>query len=124
MWMKAKKLYDSFVESMDINDSDEDEDEDDNAEAGLPGACHTRPSPFSISKDWSDKFQRQFGLKSISLYGETASADKKQLQQLPRTMFNAQMKRSVIPTPLVEIEVTAQGEDTAPSDEVVPSEEL
>ncbi|KAM5339667.1 uncharacterized protein AAES06_021127 isoform 1-T16 [Glossophaga mutica] len=125
---KAKKLYDSFVESMNINDGDENEDENNDAEAGPLSASPTRLTPFSASKGCFDKFQRHFRLKSASLHEEAASVDKKQHQQLSITMFISWTKRSVMLTPLAEIEVMAQGKDTAPPeevpDDVVPSEEL
>uniref|UniRef100_A0A671Y9S5 DDE-1 domain-containing protein n=1 Tax=Sparus aurata TaxID=8175 RepID=A0A671Y9S5_SPAAU len=36
---------------------------------------HAEPSPFNASKGWFEKFQKRFGLKSVSLHGEAASAD-------------------------------------------------
>lgn len=32
-------------------------------------------NPFNASQGWFDKFQQRFGLKSVSLHGEAASAN-------------------------------------------------
>ena len=73
---KAKKLKDTFAEIGDDHGGDEDEDEDDDAEAGPSSASPTKQTPFSASKGWFDKFQKRFGLRSVPLHGEAASADK------------------------------------------------
>uniref|UniRef100_A0AAQ6AN34 HTH CENPB-type domain-containing protein n=1 Tax=Amphiprion ocellaris TaxID=80972 RepID=A0AAQ6AN34_AMPOC len=56
---KAKTLYETFAEK-----------------AGPLSASPTRPTLYNASKGWFDKFQKRFGLKSVSLHGEAASADR------------------------------------------------
>ncbi|XP_013360806.1 PREDICTED: tigger transposable element-derived protein 1-like isoform X2 [Chinchilla lanigera] len=87
--MKAKKLYDSFAESMDVHNSDKDEDKDEDTEVGPSSTSPTRPTPFSASKGWFDKFQRRFGLKSISLHGEAALMDKTRAKEYVNDMFKS-----------------------------------
>uniref|UniRef100_A0A3P8SMD9 HTH CENPB-type domain-containing protein n=1 Tax=Amphiprion percula TaxID=161767 RepID=A0A3P8SMD9_AMPPE len=58
--------------SSDVRDGDEDGE----AEAGPLSASPTRPTLYNASKGWFDKFQKRFGLKSVSLHGEAASADR------------------------------------------------
>ncbi|XP_070611616.1 zinc finger protein 277 isoform X2 [Erythrolamprus reginae] len=38
-------------------------------------SASSAPSTFTASKGWFDKFQRPYGLKSVSLHGEAASGD-------------------------------------------------
>uniref|UniRef100_UPI00358E5639 tigger transposable element-derived protein 1-like n=1 Tax=Myxine glutinosa TaxID=7769 RepID=UPI00358E5639 len=83
---KAKKLHDSFAESGDDHDGDE-EDEDDNAEAGPSSASPTKQTTFSASKGWFDKFQKRFGLRSVLLHGEAASADKAGAEEYVNNTF-------------------------------------
>uniref|UniRef100_UPI00358EE15A tigger transposable element-derived protein 1-like n=1 Tax=Myxine glutinosa TaxID=7769 RepID=UPI00358EE15A len=83
---KAKKLHDSFAESGDDHDGDE-EDEDDNAEAGPSSASPTKQTTFSASKGWFDKFQKRFGLRSVPLHGEAASADKAGAEEYVNNTF-------------------------------------
>uniref|UniRef100_A0A667YR71 HTH CENPB-type domain-containing protein n=1 Tax=Myripristis murdjan TaxID=586833 RepID=A0A667YR71_9TELE len=65
-------LYETFADSNDVHDSEE---LDDAKLRPLTSAFHAEPSPFNASKGWFDKFQKRFGLKSVSLHGEAASAD-------------------------------------------------
>ncbi|XP_064116376.1 tigger transposable element-derived protein 1-like [Macrobrachium nipponense] len=67
---KAKTLYDSLVPEGGSNEEDNDGDGDDEDD----------PTPrekrgFVGSKGWFEKFKRRFGLRSVLLYGEAASAD-------------------------------------------------
>nr|XP_032836090.1 tigger transposable element-derived protein 1-like [Petromyzon marinus] len=63
---KAKKLYETFADS---------EEQDDAEPGSSKSAFHAEPSPFNASKGWFDKIQQRFGLKSVSLHGEAASAN-------------------------------------------------
>uniref|UniRef100_A0A3Q3CC71 HTH CENPB-type domain-containing protein n=1 Tax=Haplochromis burtoni TaxID=8153 RepID=A0A3Q3CC71_HAPBU len=45
------------------------------AKKPLTSAFHAEPSSFNASKGWFEKFKKHFGLKSVSLHGEAASAD-------------------------------------------------
>lgn len=89
---KALKLYGTFAESGDENDSE-------NGDAGASSDSPTKKTPFSASKGWFDKFQRRFGLKSVSLHGE------------------ARKKREVTPTPSLETDVSNECGDCTPPDE-------
>ncbi|XP_068210371.1 tigger transposable element-derived protein 1-like [Palaemon carinicauda] len=67
---KAKTLYDSLVpegKSNEDDGGDDDDKDDDPAPRGKRG--------FVASKGWFEKFKRRFGLRSVPLYGEAASAD-------------------------------------------------
>lgn len=59
----AKKLYKTFVERG-------------NEDVEPLRASSTRPTPFNASKGWFNKFHKRFELKSASLHGEAAFADK------------------------------------------------
>ncbi|KAL2098487.1 hypothetical protein ACEWY4_004967 [Coilia grayii] len=63
---KAKKLYETFADS---------EEQDDAEPRPSTSASNAEPSPFNASKGWFDNFQKRFGLKSVFLHGEAASAD-------------------------------------------------
>ncbi|KAM9365930.1 tigger transposable element-derived protein 1-like [Pholidichthys leucotaenia] len=78
---KAKALYDSFVPEGELNEDDEGGDDDDEADEPQPStSASSDPTPqekcgFVASKGWFEKFKRRFGLRSVPLYGEAASAD-------------------------------------------------
>ncbi|XP_070614807.1 tigger transposable element-derived protein 1-like [Erythrolamprus reginae] len=55
-------------------DADEGADDLDDPQPSTSTASLT-PSTFTASKGWFDNFQRRYGLRSMSLHGETASAD-------------------------------------------------
>ncbi|XP_070605089.1 tigger transposable element-derived protein 1-like [Erythrolamprus reginae] len=44
-------------------------------EGGDADEGNAAPATFTASKGWFEKFQRRYGLKSVSLHGEAASAD-------------------------------------------------
>ncbi|XP_064089935.1 tigger transposable element-derived protein 1-like [Macrobrachium nipponense] len=67
---KAKTLYDSLVPEGGSNKDDDDGDDDDDDD---PAPREKRG--FVASKGWIKKFKRRFGLRSVPLYGEAASAD-------------------------------------------------
>ncbi|XP_064083804.1 tigger transposable element-derived protein 1-like [Macrobrachium nipponense] len=67
---KAKTLYDSLVPEGGSNEDDDDGDDDDEDD---PAPREKRG--FVASKGWFEKFKRRFGLRSIPLYGEAASAN-------------------------------------------------
>jgi len=75
---KAKSLYDTYTQLAQDRGADEHvEDEmdiDDDDEAGP--SSPKKATPFTASKGWFDKFQRRYGIRSVSLHGEAASADK------------------------------------------------
>jgi hypothetical protein len=62
---KAKKLYETFAAK---GDGDE--------EAGPSSDSPTKAAPFNASRGWFEKFRKRYGLRSVSLHGEAASADK------------------------------------------------
>ena len=78
---KAKSLYDSIVPDRDDDDDEvgDDDDEDDNPQpgtsAGTSASSDAETPSFVASKGWFDKFKKRFGLRSVPLYGEAASAD-------------------------------------------------
>ncbi|XP_017165864.1 tigger transposable element-derived protein 1-like isoform X2 [Poecilia reticulata] len=82
---KAKKLYETFAENNDVPDNEEDDD----AEPGPSSASPTGPTPFNASKGWFDKFQKRFGLKSVSMHGEAASADTDGAEEFVNKKFKA-----------------------------------
>ncbi len=81
---KAKSLFDAMVpeggDDGNVPDEEEDNGDDDDEDDPLSGtSSQTSPrrprTTFVASKGWFDKFKRRVGLKSVSLYGEAASAD-------------------------------------------------
>ncbi|XP_070618149.1 tigger transposable element-derived protein 1-like [Erythrolamprus reginae] len=60
---KAQQLYNR------LEDTEEGDADEGNA------ASASAPATFTASKGWFEKFQRRYGLKSVSLHGEAASAD-------------------------------------------------
>ncbi|XP_070611021.1 tigger transposable element-derived protein 1-like [Erythrolamprus reginae] len=62
---KAQQLYNRL----------EDTEEGDADEGNAASASASAPATFTASKGWFEKFQRRYGLKSVSLHGEAASAD-------------------------------------------------
>ncbi|XP_066450925.1 tigger transposable element-derived protein 1-like [Eleutherodactylus coqui] len=83
---KAKTPYDRSAERTDVHDE---EDEGDDAEAEPMSTSLTTPTPFSASKGWFDKFQRRFGLKSVPLHGENASANKAGAEECVSDVFKS-----------------------------------
>ncbi|KAM9332718.1 tigger transposable element-derived protein 1-like [Pholidichthys leucotaenia] len=77
---KAKALYDSLVPEGELNEDDEGGDDDEADEPQPSTSASSDPTPqekcgFVASKGWFEKFKRRFGLRSVPLYGEAASAD-------------------------------------------------
>ena len=75
---KAKALYDVMVPEDHTEGGDDDGEEDgdkDDPQPGTSSQTSPRRTSFVASKGWFDKFKRRFGLQSVSLYGEAASAD-------------------------------------------------
>ncbi|XP_064080612.1 tigger transposable element-derived protein 1-like [Macrobrachium nipponense] len=76
---KAKSLYDQTLPDDDDKDAEEAiEDYPDEPQASTSSATSDSPPRrrgFTASKGWFDKFQKRYGLKSVPLYGEAASAD-------------------------------------------------
>ena len=77
---KAKALYDTFAPE---GGSDDDGGADDEEYPDDPQPCTSAESDspprggrgFVASHGWFAKFQKRFGLRSVPLYGEAASAD-------------------------------------------------
>ena len=101
---KAKALYDTMVPEGGAEGGDDDpQDDDDNAEevddpqpsssgqsTSTPsGQSTTTPSPrgFVASKGWFDRFRRRFGLQSVALHGEAASADEPAAKRYVEDVF-------------------------------------
>ena len=84
--IKAKLLYDTFAAKETEDGQGEDEDLD-NQQAGTSSDLQPRKR-FSASKGWFQKFQKRYGLKSISLHGEVASADKDAAEAYIRETFH------------------------------------
>uniref|UniRef100_A0A3P9M3J7 HTH CENPB-type domain-containing protein n=1 Tax=Oryzias latipes TaxID=8090 RepID=A0A3P9M3J7_ORYLA len=55
-------------------------------------ALHSEPSPFYASKGWFDKFQKRFGLKSVSLQGEATPADTAGAEAYAKSKFKTIIK--------------------------------
>ncbi|XP_029640401.1 tigger transposable element-derived protein 1-like [Octopus sinensis] len=76
---KTRSLYKTFAAKESEDDSGDHEEDEDDVEDQQPGTSsdsQPKKHPFSASKGWFVKFQKHFGLKSVSLHGEAASADK------------------------------------------------
>ncbi|XP_060638038.2 chromobox protein homolog 3 isoform X1 [Anolis sagrei] len=76
---KAKQLYDYMAEKIEDQNcvkQEEDDGDNDEARASTSTGSPTKAGTFTASKGWFDKFQKRCGLKSVSLHGEAASADK------------------------------------------------
>lgn len=73
---KARKLYHQFATG----------DHTEGTEEPQPGPS-TAPVPedFQASKGWFDHFQKCFNIKSVSLHGEAASADKEAMEKYLET---------------------------------------
>ena len=93
---KAKALYDTMVPEGGAEGGDDDpQDDDDNAEEvddpqpSSSGQSTSTPSPrgFVASKGWFERFKRRFGLQSVSLYGEAASADEPAAKRYVEDVF-------------------------------------
>jgi len=79
---KARKLYRQFA-GVAGTEGDDDEDDPDDPQPGPSTAAD--PIEFKASKGWFDRFQKRFNLKSVSLHGEAASADKEAAEKYPET---------------------------------------
>ncbi|XP_068204963.1 uncharacterized protein [Palaemon carinicauda] len=82
---KALGLYENFAakepQSHDGDHAEEDEDDVlDEPQAGTSTDSQPQKRRFSASKGWFAKFQKRFGLKSVSLHSEAASADTSKTQ--------------------------------------------
>ena len=74
---KARSLYDTFTAKQ-PEDGSGDREEDEDVEDPKSGTSSNSPRKkwqFSASNGWFAKFQKRYGLKSISLHSEAASAD-------------------------------------------------
>ncbi|XP_070605228.1 tigger transposable element-derived protein 1-like [Erythrolamprus reginae] len=72
---KAQQLY-NRLEDADGGDPGEGADDPEDPQPSTSSASSaSAPATFTASKGWFDKFQRRYGLKSVSLHGEAASAD-------------------------------------------------
>ncbi|XP_070618050.1 tigger transposable element-derived protein 1-like [Erythrolamprus reginae] len=73
---KAQQLY-NRLEHTDADGVDRDEGADDpgDPQPSTSASSASAPATFTASKGWFEKFQRRYGLKSVSLHGEAASAD-------------------------------------------------
>ena len=93
---KAKALYDAMVpeggaEGGDDDPQDDDDDEEANVDDPQPSSSgqSSTPSPrgFVASKGWFDRFRRRFGLQSVALHGEAASADEPAAKRYVEDVF-------------------------------------
>lgn len=76
---KARQLYGKFTDGGDDNPDD--------PQPRTSTASPTKPTEFTASKGWFDKFQRRFNLKSVSLHGEAGSADKPAAEEYVKETF-------------------------------------
>ncbi|XP_070591828.1 tigger transposable element-derived protein 1-like [Erythrolamprus reginae] len=149
---KAQQLY-TRLANTEGGDADEGKEPFSNTDEGKEGAgegaddsedpqpststASSAPSTFTASKGWFDKFQRCYGLRSVSLHGEAASADTGAAEQyvhgtfkdlieegayLPEQVFNMEetglfWKRMPSQTFLMQDEAKAPG-FKAPKDRV------
>ncbi|XP_028658970.1 tigger transposable element-derived protein 1-like [Erpetoichthys calabaricus] len=72
---KAKSLYETFAAKEPEDDSGDREEEEEDPQPGTSSDSPRKKRQFSASKGWFAKFQKRYGLKSVSLQGEAASAD-------------------------------------------------
>ena len=72
---KAKALYDNLVAAAGPDDDGDEEEDIDDPQPGTSSDSPKRERGFVASKGWFEKFQKRFGLRSVPLYGEAASAD-------------------------------------------------
>ena len=73
---KAESLNDKALP----DDDNEGDTEGETSQSLASASFATSESPprgrgFTASKDWFDKFQKRYGIRSVPLYGEAASAD-------------------------------------------------
>ncbi|XP_062821287.1 tigger transposable element-derived protein 1-like [Anolis carolinensis] len=87
---KAMQLYDCMAENME--DQEEDDDEDDEAGTSTLTGSPTESGKFAASKGWFHTFQKHYGLKSVGLYGEAASADKAAAEDYVNNTFKEILK--------------------------------
>ncbi|XP_070612805.1 tigger transposable element-derived protein 1-like [Erythrolamprus reginae] len=75
---KAQQLY-NRLEDTEGGDADEGNADEGAGDSEDPqpstSSASSAPATFTASKGWFEKFQRRYGLKSVSLHGEAASAD-------------------------------------------------
>ncbi|XP_004082589.1 tigger transposable element-derived protein 1-like [Oryzias latipes] len=86
---KAKALYKTLAGSDDVHNGNEQGDVEPSPSTS---ALHSEPSPFYASKGWFDKFQKRFGLKSVSLQGEATPADAAGAEAYAKTKFKTIIK--------------------------------
>nr|XP_016848058.1 PREDICTED: tigger transposable element-derived protein 1-like [Anolis carolinensis] len=82
---KGKQLYDHIADNVEVQEEEEDDRDDEAGPSTLTGSPTI--SGFSASKGYFHKFQKRYGLKSISLHGETASADTAAAKEYVRNTF-------------------------------------
>ncbi|XP_070609993.1 tigger transposable element-derived protein 1-like [Erythrolamprus reginae] len=75
---KAQQLYNRLADTeggnADEGNPDEGADDSEDPQPSTSSAS-SAPATFTASRGWFEKFQRRYGLKSVSLHGEAASAD-------------------------------------------------
>ena len=79
-------MYDTFAAEITDDGQGEDEDED-NPQPVKPSDWQPRKR-FSARKGWFQKFQERHGLKSVSLHGEIALAEKDAAEAYIRQTFH------------------------------------
>lgn len=92
---KAKNLYDNIAAELGVTEDagqDEGGDDDDDGEASSSSGPSTSSSSqqkkgFVASKGWFEKFQKRHGIRSVNIYGESASADNAAADKYVRETF-------------------------------------
>ncbi|XP_070600291.1 tigger transposable element-derived protein 1-like [Erythrolamprus reginae] len=83
---KAQQLY-NRLEDTEGGDADEGNADDSEDPQPSTSSASSAPATFTASKGWFDRFQRRYGLKSVSLHGEAASADTGAAENFVRHTF-------------------------------------
>ncbi|XP_070582411.1 homocysteine-responsive endoplasmic reticulum-resident ubiquitin-like domain member 2 protein isoform X1 [Erythrolamprus reginae] len=87
---KAQQLY-NRLEDTEGGDADEGNPDEGAGDSEDPqpstSSASSAPATFTSSKGWFYKFQRRYGLKSVSLHGEAASADTGAAENFVRRTF-------------------------------------
>ena len=72
---KTKGFYDTLLGAAGPDDDGDEEGDIDNPQSETSSDSPMKVRGFLTTKTWFEKFQKRFGLRSVPMYGEAASAD-------------------------------------------------